>query len=187
MTGYAITGSFCTHKKSLEILRILVHRGLEIVPILSENVYNTSTRFGTSSELISTVEEITGKRAVHTICEAELFGPAIPLDALIIAPCTGNTLAKMANGITDTAVCMTAKAHMRQSRPLLIALASNDALSANLSNIATMINKKNVFFVPLRQDDPQAKPHSLVCDFSKLTESYDKMLQGKQSRPLFIQ
>ena len=186
MTGYAITGSFCTHQKSLDILKILVHRGLDIVPILSENVYNTDTRFGTAKEIKSAVEEITGKKAVHTIYEAEMFGPAIPLDTLIIAPCTGNTLAKMANGITDTAVCMAAKAHMRQSRPLLIALASNDALSANLSNIATMLNKKNVYFVPLRQDDPQAKPHSLVCDFSKLTESYDKMISGKQLRPLFI-
>ena len=186
MTGYAITGSFCTHRKSLEILKILVHRGLDIVPILSETVYNTNTRFGSCGDLISSVEEITGKKVVHTICEAELFGPAIPLESLIIAPCTGNTLAKMANGITDTSVCMAAKAHMRQSRPMLIALASNDAMSANLSNIAAMINKKNVFFVPLRQDDPQAKPHSLVCDFSKLTEAYDKMMSGKQLRPLFI-
>ena len=186
MTGYAITGSFCTHKKSIEMLRILVHRKLDIVPILSDSVYNFDTRFGTANDLIDTVEKITGNKAVHTICEAEKFGPEIPLNALIIAPCTGNTLAKMANGITDTPVCMAAKAHMRQTRPLLIALASNDAMAANLTNIATMLNKKNVFFVPLMQDDPSSKPHSLVCDFSRLTESYDKMLLGKQCRPLFI-
>lgn len=186
MIGYAITGSFCTHEKSLDILTILAHRGLDIIPILSNNVYETDTRFGKSADLIERVETITGNKAVHTICEAEKFGPAIPLDAMIIAPCTGNTLAKMANGITDTSVCMAAKAHMRQSRPLLIALASNDALSANLSNISVMLNRKNVFFVPMRQDDPQSKPHSLVCDFSRLTEAYDKMLSGKQCRPIFI-
>lgn len=186
MIGYAITGSFCTHSKALDILRILAHRELEIVPILSETVFSTDTRFGKAEQLIKSVEEITHNNAVHTICESEKFGPALPLEALIIAPCTGNTLAKIANGITDTAVCMAAKAHMRQSRPLLIALASNDALSANLSNIATMLNKKNVFFVPMHQDDPSGKPHSLVSDFSRITESFDKMLSGKQTRPIFI-
>lgn len=186
MIGYAITGSFCTHHKSIEILKILIHRKLDVIPILSESVFSFNTRFGSSKELISTVESITGNKAVHTICDAEKFGPQIPLDALIIAPCTGNTLAKLANGITDTSVCMAAKAHMRQTRPLLIALASNDAMAANLTNIATMLNKKNVFFVPLRQDDPSDKPHSLVCDFSKLTDAYDKMLSGKQCRPLFV-
>lgn len=186
MTGYAITGSFCTHKKSIEILKILIHRNLDVIPILSDSVYNFDTRFGTAASLIETVETITGNKCVHSICEAEKFGPTTPLDSLIIAPCTGNTLAKLANGITDTPVCMAAKAHMRQSRPLLIALASNDAMAANLTNIATMLNKKNVFFVPLQQDDPSGKPHSLVCDFSKLTEAYDKMLSGKQCRPLFI-
>ena len=186
MTGYAITGSFCTHKKSLEILEILVHRGLEIQPILSQNAYELNTKFGLASDLIKQVEAITHNKIIHTICEAEPLGPKTPLDSLIISPCTGNTLAKIANGITDTSVCMAAKAHLRQSRPLLIALASNDALSANLSNIATMLNKKNVFFVPMRQDDPINKPHSLVCDFSRLTESYDKMMNGKQTRPIFI-
>ncbi len=186
MTGYALTGSFCTHKKSVEILKILVHRGLDIIPILSPSVYSFDTRFGTAKELVETVEDICGRKCVHTICEAEHFGPKIPLESLIIAPCTGNTLAKMANGITDTSVCMAAKAHMRQTRPLLIALASNDAMGANLANIAAMLNKKNVYFVPLRQDDPTNKPHSLVCDFSRLTEAYDKMLAGKQCRPLFI-
>ena len=186
MIGYAITGSFCTHNKSVEILKILAHRKLDIVPILSESVYNFNTRFGTAENLIKTVETITGNKVVNTICEAEKFGPQTPLEALIIAPCTGNTLAKLANGITDTTVCMAAKAHMRQTRPLLLALASNDAMAANLKNIATMLNKKNVYFVPLRQDDPTDKPHSLVCDFSKLTDAYDKMLYGKQCRPLFV-
>lgn len=186
MIGYAITGSFCTHKKSLEILEILVHRGLDVQPIMSPNAYNLDTKFGTADAIKEKVQSITGKNIIHTICEAEPLGPKTPLESLIISPCTGNTLAKIANGITDTAVCMAAKAHMRQSRPLLIALASNDALSSNLSNIASMLNRKNVFFVPMHQDDPINKPHSLVCDFSRLTEAYDKMMSGKQTRPIFI-
>jgi dipicolinate synthase subunit B len=186
MIGYAVTGSFCTHKKSIEILKILVHRGLDVVPIMSGNSFTTNTRFGKAEDLITEVEDITHHQVVSTICDAEKFGPSIPLEALIISPCTGNTLAKIAHGITDTSVCMAAKAHMRQSRPLLIALASNDGLSSNLANIATMLNRKNVFFVPMRQDDPIDKPHSLVCDFSRVTESFDKMMNGKQCRPIFI-
>lgn len=186
MTGYAITGSFCTHSKTLEQLTQLVKRNIEIIPIVSENVWNTDTRFGNAKLFISRIEDICQRKAVHTICEAEKFGPSLPLDAMIIAPCTGNTLAKLAHGITDTAVCMAAKAHMRQSRPLLIALASNDAMSANLSNIATMLCKKNIFFVPLKQDDPQGKPHSLVADFDKLPDAYDAMLNSIQLRPVFI-
>ncbi len=186
MIGYAVTGSFCTHRKSIEILKILVHRGLDVIPIMSNNSYTTDTRFGKAEALISEVELLTGHSIVSTICEAEKFGPSIPLEALIISPCTGNTLAKIAHGITDTSVCMAAKAHMRQSRPLLIALASNDGLSSNLANIAAMLNRKNVFFVPMRQDDPIDKPHSLVCDFSRVTEAFDKMMNGKQCRPIFI-
>ncbi len=186
MTGYAVTGSFCTHAQSLSQLEKLVNNNVEIIPILSENVWNTDTRFGEAKSFVRKIEEICHRKAVHTICEAEKFGPSLPLDALIIAPCTGNTLAKLANGITDTAVCMAAKAHMRQSRPLLIALASNDAMSANLSNIATMLCKKNVFFVPLKQDDPTGKPHSLVANFEQLNEAYTAMLNSIQLRPVFI-
>ena len=186
MIGYAITGSFCTHKKSIEILKLLTYKGLDIVPILSSSVTGIDTRFGKACDLIKSVEEITGNKAVCTISEAEHFGPKLPLEALIVSPCTGNTLAKGANGITDTPVCMAVKAHLRQTRPLLIALASNDALGANLTNIATMLNRKNVFFVPLKQDDPECKPHSLVCDFSSLIVAYENMMTGKQLRPLFI-
>lgn len=187
MTGYAVTGSFCTHSQTLRQLELLIkQKGIDVIPIISETVYKTDTRFGSARNFISSIEDICEKKAVHTICEAEKFGPSIPLESLIIAPCTGNTLAKLAHGITDTAVCMAAKAHMRQSRPLLIALASNDALSANLSNIATMLCKKNVFFVPLHQDDPKSKPHSLVANFDLLSDAYDAMLNSTQIRPVFI-
>lgn len=186
MIGYAICGSFCTHKKSLEILRDVVNQGWDVLPIISEISATTDTRFGRSTDLLDAVSAITGHSPVCTIVDAEPLGPATPLDALIIAPCTGNTMAKIANGITDTAVCMAAKAHMRTSRPLLIALASNDAMSANLGNIAKLLSKKNVYFVPLVQDDPVRKPHSLVADFDRLPDAYHHMLIGKQTYPLFI-
>ena len=123
---------------------------------------------------------------IHSIVEAEPLGPKSPLEALVICPCTGNTLAKMANGITDTAVTMAAKAHLRSDRPLVIALASNDALSANLKNIGQLLTRKNVYFVPMKQDDPKEKPHSLVADFSQLAPTLEAALKGKQYQRLFV-
>lgn len=186
MIGYALTGSFCTHKKSIETLKLLTKSGLGIIPVVSETVKSADTRFGKASELLKHLEDITGNACVSTIEEAEKFGAAYPLDSLIIAPCTGNTLAKTALGITDTAVTMAAKAHLRCNRPLLICLASNDALSANLKNISTMLNRKNIYFVPMKQDDPTLKPHSLVGDFDLLFPSLDAMQNGHQIRPIFI-
>ena len=186
MIGYAFCGSFCTHKKSVEELKKLKAKGYEILPIMSDNVFNTSTRFGTSSDLIECVESITGNKVVHTIVDAEPLGPKISLDALIVSPCTGNTLAKIARGITDTSVTMATKAHLRSDRPTVLALCSNDALSANLQNISILLERKNVFFVPMKQDDPNGKPHSLVCDFSLLDKTLEGALKGKQIQPLFI-
>ena len=186
MIGYAFCGSFCTHKKSLEQLKRLRQKGYEILPIMSDNVYSTDTYFGKSEDLIREVEEITGKKIVHSIVDAEPLGPKICLDALIIAPCTGNTLAKLARGITDTPVTMAAKAHLRSDRPLVVALCSNDALSANLQNISILLERKNVFFVPMKQDDPSKKPHSLVSEFSYLENTLEGALISKQIQPLFI-
>ena len=186
MIGYAMCGSFCTHAASLRQLEQLVSKGYEICPIMSETVYTTDTRFGRAVDLIARVEELCGRSVIHTIVDAEPLGPRHPLDALIISPCTGNTLAKLSCGITDTAVCMAAKAHLRSDRPLLITLASNDALSANLRNIGTLLSRKSVFFTPLRQDDPVGKPHSLVADFTKVPEALDRALRGEQIRPLFL-
>ena len=187
MIGYALCGSFCTLSRSLLEIEALVSEGYEIVPIMSEAVYSTDTRFGTAKHFIERVESITNKPIIHTVVEAEPLGPATPLDALIIAPCTGNTLAKMAAGITDTAVTMAAKAHLRCDRPTLITLASNDSMSANMKNIATMLLRKRVFFVPMKQDDPKKKPHSLVADFSLLRPSLSAALNGEQLRPLFLE
>ena len=185
MIGYAFCGSFCTHKRSLTELKALKGKGYDILPIMSECVYTTDTRFGTAEELIKSVEEITGNRVVHTIKDAEPLGPKIALEALVVSPCTGNTLAKIARGITDGTVTMATKAHLRSNRPLLLALCSNDALSANLQNISILLERKSVYFVPLVQDDPLGKPHSLVSDFSLLEKSLEYALEGKQLNPLF--
>ncbi len=185
MLGFAMCGSYCTHAKSLEQLKILIDKGYEIQPIVSENVFSTDTRFGSARELCRRLEELCGRRVIHTIAGAEPLGPEVELSAMLICPCTGNTLAKMAQGITDTSVSMAAKAHLRSDRPLVIALASNDALSANLKNIATMLNRKCVYFVPMFEDDPKCKPHSLISDFSLLLPTLESALEGKQIQKIF--
>ncbi len=190
MIGYAICGSFCTHAHSLAVLRELREAGYDILPILSPIAATTDTRFGSAAELRRTVEELCGRPPVLTVADAEPLGPARPLEALVIAPCTGNTLAKLARGITDTSVTMAAKAHLRADRPLLIALASNDALSAGLANIAVMLNRRSVYFVPMRQDDPRGKPHSLVAELSRVPAALEAALSPdaamRQLRPLFL-
>ena len=185
MIGFAFCGSFCTVSDALTQLAMLCEQ-YEVQGIVSENVFSTDTRFAKAEQTLARITELTGRPVIHTIPQAEPLGPKLPLQALVICPCTGNTLAKMANGITDTTVTMAAKAHLRSDRPLLIALASNDALSANLKNIATLLSRKNVYFVPMRQDDPVKKPHSLVADFSLVPQALCAALQSKQSRPLFL-
>lgn len=186
MIGYALCGSFCTFSRSVEVLKRLT-KEYEVQPIFSFNASSTDTRFGLASDYLDTVTRICGREPILTICDAEPLGPKIPLDALVISPCTGNTLAKMALGITDTPVTMAAKAHLRRYRPLLIALASNDAMSANLKNIACLLEKKSVYFVPMVQDDPDKKPHSLVADFDQIDGCLKEALRGEQRRPLFLE
>lgn len=186
MIGFAMCGSYCTHKKAVEQLTALIDRGFEIQPIMSENVYSTDTYFGKSCDLIERVEALCGRAVIHTVVGAEPLGPKTPMDALIICPCTGNTLAKISLGITDTAVTMAAKAHLRSDRPLIISLASNDALSANLKNIGLLLTRKNIYFTPMCQDDPVKKPHSLVADFSLLVPTLEAAMSGKQYQKLFI-
>jgi dipicolinate synthase subunit B len=152
---------------------------------MSENACSTDTRFGKAADFVSEIEKITGKRVVRSITDSEHLGPKTPLEALVISPCTGNTLAKIASGITDTSVTMAAKAHLRCDRPLLIALASNDALSQNLSNIGRLVTRRSVFFVPLLQDDTERKPHSLVADIERIPECLAAALEARQIRPLF--
>ena len=187
MIGYAFCGSFCTLSASLSAMEKLLSEGYDVQPIMSEKAYSTDTRFWLATEFVSKVESLTGRKVIHSIPSAEPLGPKTPLDSLIIAPCTGNTLAKLARGITDSAVTMAAKAHLRSDRPLLIALATNDALSQNLGSLASLITRRSVYFVPMRQDDPKGKPHSLVADMTLVAEAFHKMIVGEQLRPIFLE
>ena len=184
--GFAMCGSYCTFEAVFKQIEILKNSGYNIIPIMSENSYTLNTRFGDASHWREKMRDITENRIIHTIPAAEPIGPKKLLDALVIAPCTGNTLAKLATGVTDTCVTLAAKAHLRQDRPLLIALASNDAMSQNLSNIGTILTRTSVYFLPMRQDDPKGKPHSLVADFSRLPDALAAMRRGEQLRPLFL-
>ena len=186
MIGYAVCASFCTHRASIAALERLISLGYDIQPIISENAYFTDTRFGRAEDLVKRMEELCGRRIIHTVNDAEPLGPKTPLDALVIAPCTGNTLAKIANGITDTAVTMAAKAHLRRDKTLVIALATNDAMSQNLGNIAKLITRKSVYFVRMKQDDPEAKPHSLVAQMEEIPDALEAALERRQMRPLFL-
>ena len=186
MIGYALCASYCTFEKSIEEMRKLIVAGYEIVPIMSGNAYNTDTRFGTACGIHETIVKICGRDIISTIEEAEPLGPEIRLSAMIISPCTGNTLAKIAHGITDTSVTMAVKAHLRNNCPVVIALASNDALSANLKNIGLMLERKNIYFVPFGQDDTVNKPNSLVADFTKLGDTLELALNNCQIQPLLI-
>lgn len=185
--GFALCGSFCTFKKVIPQIEALVSLGYNVIPIMSGVSYSTDTRFGKAEDFIKQIEDITGKKIIHTICGAEPIGPKMLLDVLVIAPCTGNTLGKMANGITDTSVTLSAKAHLRNSRPVIIAVSTNDALGAAAKNIGLLMNSKNIYFVPMRQDDPLNKPNSIVADFTKIPETLDFVLtNGKQNEPLYI-
>ena len=184
--GYCFTGSFCTFARSLRALERIVAEGHEVVPIMSENAYYTDTRFQRAEEFSYQVESLCSRPVIHTVADAEPLGPSEPLDLLIVAPCTGNTLAKVAQGITDTAATMAIKAHLRSDRPLLLAVASNDSLSQNLANVATVMQRKSVYLVPMLQDAPVGKPHSLVAEFELIGECIALLLEHKQKRPVFL-
>ncbi|MDY2610048.1 MAG: dipicolinate synthase subunit B [Eubacteriales bacterium] len=177
MIGYALCGSFCTHARSLAALEELLRAGYMVRPIVSETVYATDTRFGTSAALIERLQQMCGREVIHTIRDAEPLGPREKLDLLVIAPCTGNTLAKMCCGITDTAVTMAAKAQLRADRPVLVGIATNDALSANYQNMAELSQRRHITMLPAEPDDPRGKPHSLVCRFD-LIVPYVRTLIG---------
>ena len=181
--GLAMCGSYCTYEQVFAAAEAL-REEYELVGIFSENAAETDTRFGTAAENIRRLMALTGHPVVTTIAEAEPLGPAAPMDALIIAPCTGNTLAKLAGGITDSAVLMAAKAHLRNGRPLVIAFSTNDGLSGSAENIGKLLNRRSVYFVPFRQDDPEKKPRSLQADFSLLRPTLEAALRGEQIQPI---
>lgn len=182
--GFAICGSFCTFKKVLSELENLCRTGADIYPIMSQNAYNTDTRFGNSEDFRKKITELCQKPIISTIKEAEPIGPKALLDALVIAPCTGNTIAKLACGIADTSVTLAAKAHLRNQRPVVIAVSTNDGLTAAAKNIGILLNRKNVFLVPFGQDDYIKKPSSLVADMSMIEQTLALALEGKQLQPV---
>lgn len=184
--GYAITGSFCTVRKSLEVLRQLSEE-YDIVPICSQNVATMDTRFIKAEETVRRMEEITGNKAITTIQDAEPVGPKRMLDILVVAPCTGNTLAKTALGITDTSVTMAIKAQLRNNRPVVIGVSTNDGLSASAKNIGVLLERKNVYFVPFGQDDCVKKSTSLVAHFDKIKDTVKEAMEGRQIQPLLME
>ena len=184
--GFAVCGSFCTHKDILPQLKILKEIGYMITPIVSEIVYSTDTRFGKAEDFIKNIEDICETKCINSVKAAEPIGPKALLDVLVIAPCTGNTLGKLANGITDSSVTMAAKAHLRNERPLVIAPSTNDALGASAKNIGALMNCKNIYFVPFRQDMPNFKPNSCISDFKLIPDTVSNALQGKQLQPMIF-
>lgn len=184
--GFGLTGSFCTLEKSLEQMERLAFFGAEIVPILSHIVESCDTRFGTAQYFRNRIEIITGKKCITTIVAAEPIGPNNTLDLMTVLPCTGNTLAKIANGITDTSVTMAVKAQLRNNKPVLLGIATNDGLGANAKNIGLLQNVKNIYFVPYRQDAPTKKINSLICAMELFIPSVEAALDGIQLQPVLM-
>lgn len=183
--GFALCGSFCTFEKAVQQMEIL-SRSYKILPIMSQNAYSTDTRFGKAQEWVRRVEEIAGSPVIHTMVQAEPIGPKGLVDVLAVAPCTGNTLSKIAAGITDTPVTMAVKSALRIGIPVVLCCATNDAMAASGPNLLRLLNTKNVYLVPLRQDDPVKKPVSLVADFSLLPQTIGLALEGRQLQPVLL-
>ena len=184
--GFALTGSFCTLEKTLSAMEETARRYPNILPILSEATAGTDTRFGRAGEWRERVADICGPGYIGSVREAEPIGPRQLLDVLVIAPCTGNTLAKLAHSIADTTVTMAAKSHLRNGRPVLVAVSTNDALAGAAENIGKLLGRKHYYFVPFRQDDPLKKPTSMVADFRMIPQALEAALEGKQIQPLLI-
>lgn len=182
--GFAMCGSFCTHEKVLKALREITEQYQTVIPILSETAAGSDTRFGTAEDLIRQLEALTGHPVWSDIRAVEPIGPKGLLDILVVAPCTGNTLAKLACGVTDTAVTMAAKAHLRGGKPVVLAVSTNDGLSASAKNIGELLVRKNYYFVPFGQDSPEKKPCSLMADFNLLPAAMEAALRGEQLQPI---
>lgn len=183
--GFAMCGSYCTYAQVFPILEILT-RDYNVTPIFSSAACETDSRFGTAKEHMEIAAELCGKPLIHTIAQAEPIGPKKLFDLLVIAPCTGNTLAKLAHSIADTPVTMAAKSHLRNGRPVLIAISTNDALAGAAENIGKLLARKNYYFVPFGQDDPNNKPTSIVADFGKIPQALEAALEGRQLQPILL-
>ncbi len=184
--GFAVTGSHCTIAEALPMMRLLKDEGARVIPILSQAVVTNDTRYGTVEELLGKIDAITGEKPLLTLVDVEPIGPKKMFDLVVVAPCTGNTLAKLASGVTDSSVLLACKAELRNNRPVVIAISTNDGLSANAKNLGTLLNRKNVFFVPFGQDAPETKEASLIAKMSLLPETILEALQNRQIQPLLI-
>ena len=183
--GFAMCGSFCTFAQVFPVMEELAAKH-HVVPIFSFASASIDSRFGSASSHLRRAEEICGRKSIQTIAEAEPIGPKKLLDALIVAPCTGNTLAKLAHSIADTPVTMAVKSHLRNARPVIVAISTNDALAGAAENIGKLLSRKHYYFVPFRQDDPFQKPTSIVADFAKIPQTLDCALVGQQIQPVLI-
>jgi len=184
--GFAVTGSHCTLSEITKVMKRLVDEGADVTPIISYSVENTDTRFGKASEWEQQFREITHKESIHTIVQAEPVGPKKMFDCVVIAPCTGNTLAKLVNGIIDTPVLMAAKSHLRNLKPVVLAIATNDGLGLNARNLGTLLITKNIYLVPFGQDAPEVKANSLVAHMDKVPETILMACAGKQIQPVLL-
>ena len=184
--GFAVTGSFCTFKAVFPQMEVIAKQGYRVIPIMSENAYSIDTRFGLAADWVKRAEEMTGESVIHTIAQAEPIGPKKLLDLLVIAPCTGNTLGKLACGIYDTAPTLAVKSHRRNNRPVLIAVSTNDALSGSAAAIGALQSRRGFFFVPYQQDDFRGKPTSCVADFEKILPAAQAALDGRQLQPVLF-
>lgn len=184
--GFVMTGSFCTFKKTIDELKKIVGLSADVVPIMSKNSYTMDTKFGNAKDFIDEIEEITGNKILHTIQEVEPIGPKDMLDILVVAPATGNTMAKLANDIIDDPATMAVKSHLRRERPVVIAISTNNGLSGAGENIGKLFNRKHYYFVPFRQDNPITKPRSIVFDSSYLIKTIEEALEGEQIQPMLL-
>ncbi len=185
--GFAMCGSFCTFEKALKTAETLVEKGVELVPVMSFNACSTDTRFGKAADFVARLGEICSREVITTLTGAEPIGPKKLLDIMIVLPCTGNTLAKLANGITDTPVTLACKAHLRNERPLLLGASTNDALGAAAKNIGMLMNCKNTYFIPMSQDNCIEKPNSIVADFDQTYAAMLAALTRRQAQPMYFQ
>jgi len=182
--GFAVCGSFCTIDRVLAVMERMTREGWQVIPIVSQEVYTQDTRFGAAQDIVQHITEICGKPPLHTLQAVEPIGPKDLLDVLIIAPCTGSTLARLAHGISDTPVSLAAKSQLRVEKPVVLAVASNDALAGSAPSIAALLNRKQYYFTPMKQDAPHTKPRSLVADMNKIPETAALALAGKQMQPI---
>lgn len=184
--GFVLTGSFCTFSKTIPKMKELIEKGAEVIPIMSFNSYNLDTKFGKAQDFINEIEEITGKKIIHTIQEAEPIGSKRLTDIMVVAPCSGNTMAKLACDIIDTPATMAVKSHLRNNLPVVIAPSTNNGLSGNAKNIGILLNRKHYYFVPFRQDNPITKPRSIVFDSEYIVKTIESALEHEQIEPILL-